>query len=298
MISRDQKIRLGGFLIIGFAVVITIIILLLGTRFTNRMDTYRIVFKDTSVIGVQVNSAVLFRGIRIGRIDSIEIDRNNINDIIIYISVNRGTPIKADHEAVFVLVGITGLRQIEIRGGTDEAPFLKSGDTIISGRTFLENVSERSDGLVYRVEQLLYNIIAITNTTNQARFDDILKNIDNILSESREPLLDTINNINAISSELNNISVTLAESLSNIISNIETITTDIAGMDLNNLISQIGNTTEKANSLIANLDSLIDNNTPEIIATINELKETVENLNVFSGRIARDPSLLLWRRRN
>jgi len=298
MISRDQKIRLGGFLIIGFAVISTIIILLLGTRFTNRMDTYRIVFKDTSVIGVQVNSAVLFRGIRIGRIDSIEIDRNNINDIIIYISVNRGTPIKADHEAVFVLVGITGLRQIEIRGGTDESPFLKSGDTIIAGRTFLENVSERSDGLIYRVEQLLHNITAITNTTNQARFDDILKNIDSILSDSREPLIDSINNINTITNELNNISITLAESLSNIISNIETITTDLANIDLNGMLSQLNETTKKASNLIENLDSLIDNNTPEIIATINELKETVENLNVFSGRIARDPSLLLWRRRN
>ena len=297
MITRDQKIRLGIFLIIGFSVVFAIIVTLLGTRFTNRMDTYRIVFEDTSVLGVQVNSAVLYRGIRIGRIDSIEIDRERINNIIIYISVNRGTPIKADQEAVFVMVGITGLRQIEIRGGTDSSPYLKPGDTIIAARTFFENVSDRTEVLVYRVERLLDNLIALTSRENQIHFDNILTRVEDILTASQDPIIETINNINLISKELATATTALADQISNIVTNVDSITSDLASMDLNSLITQINDSVLRAGKLLESLDSIVESNTPEINATIQELRSTIENLNEFSRIISRDPTRLLRRRR-
>ena len=297
MITRDQKIRLGMFLIIGFSVLFTIIATLLGTRFTNRMDVYRIVFEDTSVLGVQVNSAVLYRGIRIGRIDSIEIDSERINNIIIYISVNRGTPIKADQEAVFVMVGITGLRQIEIRGGTDESPYLKSGDTIIAGRTFFENVSDRTEVLVYRVERLLDNLISLTSRDNQAYFDSILSRVEGILADSQDPIIETVNNINTISKELAEATTTLSKQISNIVANVDSITTVIVNADLSSLITQINGSVLRANNLLENLDFIVENNTPEINATIQELRSTIENLNEFTRLISEDPSRLLWRRR-
>ena len=250
MITRDQKIRLGMFLIIGFSVIFAIIVTLLGTRFTNRMDTYRVVFEDTSVLGVQVNSAVLYRGIRIGRIDSIEIDRERINNIIIHISVNRGTPIKADQEAVFVMVGITGLRQIEIRGGTDDSQYLKSGDTIKAARTFFENVSDRTEVLVYRVERLLDNLISLTSRENQEHFDNILTRIDDILTISQDPIIETVNNINIISKELAEATTALTVQISNIVANVDSITTVIANTDLNSLITQINDSVLRASNLL------------------------------------------------
>ena len=297
MITRDQKIRLGMFLVIGFSVLFLIIALLLGTRFTNRMDRYRLVFEDTSVLGVQVNSAVLYRGIRIGRIDSIEIDRERINNIIIYISVNRGTPIKADQEAAFVMVGITGLRQIEIRGGTDESPYLKPGDTIRAARTFFENVSDRTEALVFRVEQLLDNLISLTSSENQDHFDKILTRVEDILTASQDPIIETVNNINTMSRELAEVTTTLAGQISNIITNVDSVMTDLAEMDLNALVTQINDTVLRASGLLESLNDLVETNTPDINATIQELRATIENLNEFTRVISEDPSRLLWRRR-
>ena len=297
MITRDQKIRLGMFLVIGFSVLFLIIALLLGTRFTNRMDTYRLVFEDTSVLGVQVNSAVLYRGIRIGRIDSIEIDRERVNNIIIYISVNRGTPIKADQEAAFVMVGITGLRQIEIRGGTDESPYLKPGDTIRAARTFFENVSDRTEALVFRVEKLLDNLISLTSSENQDHFYKILTRVEDILTASQNPIIEAVNNINTMSRELAEVTTTLAEQISNIITNVDTVISDLAEMDLNALITQINDSVLKAGVLLESLNDVVETNTPDINATIQELRATIENLNEFTRVISEDPSRLLWRRR-
>ena len=313
MVSRSQKVRLGFFLVIGFSILLFIVFILLGNRLTERRDYYNIVFEETSVFGLQIGSAVLYRGIRIGRVEDIQIDRNQISDIIVSISVAHGTPIKADQEATMVLVGITGLKQIEIRGGTNDSAFLRSGDTIQTGRTLMDDLSDRAEAMAYRIEHIMDNLIEFTGRENQERFTSILSNIDKMVTDSQASLTNTIVNINEITTELS-ISMTIAtdimekldyvmdqDRLYKIMTNTETITTRLAEVDysqIDSTITLLNESIQRATLMIARIDALVQRNSPDLTLIIEELRETLENLNEFSRIITEDPSILIRSRRH
>ena len=313
MITRSQKIRLSIFLIIGFTILFSILVLLVGTKIIEKRDQYNVVFEDTSVMGLQVGGAVLYRGIRIGRIENIQIDRNNVSDIIVSISVMRDTPIKADHEAILVLVGITGIKYIELRGGTNESEYLKSGDTIPTGRTVFDALSDRTEVLVHRIEMIMDNFIELTSRPNQDKIASILENTDSIIINTHDSLINTITNINEITAELAIASMIATDLLTkidkifdeeriyNIITNTETITNNLAEIDLaqiNRTIQLTNETIQRTQTTISRIDTFVLRSTPDFNAIIEELRETLENLSEFSRIITEDPSILIRSRRH
>jgi len=313
MVSKAQKARLAVFFIVGFVVLLSIFVLVLGSRITERRDTYYVVYEGTSVAGLQMGSAVLYHGIRIGRVEDIQIDRERIINVVVTISVQRGTPIKADQEAALVSVGITGLKQIEIRGGTDDSPFLKPGDTIPAGRTLFENIADRAEVLAHQFEQIMANIIEITNEANQERLASILASVDNIVSESQSSLIQTVANVGEITSEMAIATVAVtdamqkinellhSEEINNIIANTEIVTANMAKLDINsinNTITSLNESIQRATTTISRIDAVVHRSSPEINATILELRETIENLNEFSRLITDDPSMLIRSRRS
>ena len=312
MVSRAQKVRLAVFLIVGFSILFTILILLLGSKITEKRDFYQIVFEDTSVARLQIGSAVLYRGIRIGRVETIQIDRNRITDVVVSISILHETPIKADQEATLVTAGITGIKQIELRGGTNESPFLQPGDTIPTGRTLFDNLTDRAEALAYRVEQILDNLVEITNRPNQDKLSSILGNMDSIVSEAQGSMIDTVSNISDITAELSIAMVVITDILVkidhifdedkiyNIISNTETITTSMAEIDfsqVNTIVESMNGSIQRASQLISRIDTLVQRNSPDLNSIIEELRETLENLSEFSRIISDDPSILIRSRR-
>jgi phospholipid/cholesterol/gamma-HCH transport system substrate-binding protein len=308
MISRAQTIRLAFFFLVGFAILITIFILLLGAKLTEKRDFYKIEFDDTSVAGLQIGGAVLYRGIRIGRIEDIAIDRERITNIIVTISVKQDTPIKTDQVATLVMVGITGLKQIEITGGTDNAPFLAPGGSIQAGRSLFDNISQTAEVLTAKIESVIDNIIHITNKENQDRIDSILHSVDVMLSESHRPIINTMVYIEDITSELaiatvkaNNLLAKLdsaidEEQLANIITNAETISANLAQVDgtqITDMMERLTETINRTNILMTRVDGMVHKSSPDIVSTISELRETIENLNEFTRLITEDPSILL-----
>jgi phospholipid/cholesterol/gamma-HCH transport system substrate-binding protein len=308
MISRAQKIRLAVFFVIGFAVLLIVLVFLIGSKITEKRDSYVIVYQDTSVAGLQIGGPVLYRGIRIGRIDDIQIDRERIMNIIVHISVKRGTPIKADQVATMVNIGITGLKQIELSGGTDGAPFLRPGDKIIPGRSLFDNITDTAEVLTAKIEVIIDNIIAITSQQNQIYVESILKNVSEFLEESQQPLVSTISNIENITSELAIATVTAndmlakfnevfdADKITNIITNTETVTASLAEIDfekINTTIDSLNETLMRSNLLVTRVEAMVHKSSPDISASIEELREALENLNEFSRMIAEDPRILL-----
>jgi len=312
MVSRAQKIRLAVFFVIGFSILSTIIISLLGSKFTEKRDNYYISFENTSVAGLQIGGAVLYRGIRIGRIDDIQIDSERIQDIIVQVSVKRGTPIKADQVATMVNIGITGLKQIELSGGTNEAPFLQAGSRILAGRSLFDNITDTAEILTAKLEIIVDNIIEITNQQNQQKFANILANIDVVVGDSQRPLVNTVANIEKISAELAVAMVSArdmmdklnnalgADRVTRIAENTETVTNSLAQVDftqINVTMERLNDTINRTNLAMSRIDSLIQKNSSDLSAAIQELRESLENLNEFTRLISEEPSLLIRSRR-
>ncbi len=296
MVTKAQKLRLGIFIVVTSIIMVVFIVLVAGTKLMQKRDTYDIIYENTSINGLQVGGAVKYYGLNIGRVEEIVIDKDDINKVIVTISVKENTPLKEDVEATLVYVGITGLKQIEIFGGTNEAQLLKPGTFITAGKSALDSITGRAEILTVKIETIIDNIIQLTDQENQVKLENILTNVDEIIAENRESFQGTMSNLDSLTAEFTTlISETSAamNKLNLVLNNAEIITRDLSESNLKELVNNANSAVEKANTTFTLINSTVDNSQDDINDTIELLKETMEYLNEFSRQINENPALLL-----
>ena len=62
-----------------------------------------------SVSGLRTGSAVLFNGIRVGRVSGLGLDAHDLHKVVAAISVERAVPVRADTKVALAYQGLTGL---------------------------------------------------------------------------------------------------------------------------------------------------------------------------------------------
>jgi phospholipid/cholesterol/gamma-HCH transport system substrate-binding protein len=305
MVTKAQKFRLGIFITVISILMVMFLIMVAGTKIMEKRDTYYIRYKDSSVTGLQIGGPVKYRGIGIGRVDDISIDPENVADIIVTTSVKSGTPIKGDMKASLIPIGITGLVQVEITGGTQEADLLESGSFILSGLSTLESISGKAEVLANKFEILLNNLNNITKEENIKRLNNILANVDTIIDVNQSSISNTVSSLEAITDDFEQIAKntrsllerldTIMESgrVEKIVTNTEKITSELANSDLKQLMTDIHKLTIDANNAISHIDATHLESRQDLLDTIESLKETIDYLNDFSRQISEDPSLLI-----
>jgi phospholipid/cholesterol/gamma-HCH transport system substrate-binding protein len=88
-------------------------------------ETYAAYFAE-SVSGLNVKAAVKYRGVDVGYVREIELDRDNPEQVRLLLDIERGTPIKVDTVAVLATQGITGLVYLDLTGGRRDAAALEA----------------------------------------------------------------------------------------------------------------------------------------------------------------------------
>ncbi len=305
MVTKAQKFRLGIFITVISVLMVMFLIMVAGTKIMEKRDIYYIRYKDSSVTGLQIGGPVKYRGIGIGRVDEISIDPENITDIIVTASVKSGTPIKGDMKASLIPIGITGLVQVEITGGTQEAEMLESGSFILAGLSTLESISGKAEILANKFEILLNNLNNITNDENTKRLNNIIANVDTIIDANQSSISNTVSSLEAITEDFEQIAENTRSLLKKldaimgsgqveqIVTSTQKITSELAESDLKQLMADIHKLTIDADDAISHLDATHLESRQDLLDTIESLKETIDYLNDFSRQISEDPSLLI-----
>ncbi|MBN2018097.1 MAG: MCE family protein [Candidatus Cloacimonetes bacterium] len=288
MVSKSQKIRLGIFALVGIVFLVILVGIIVGSKLFDKKDFYFIAYKGQSVSGLNVGSAVQYHGIRVGRIEDLSIDKEDVTTVIVEISVKAGTPIKKDVKAVMAAVGITGLKQIELVGGDPREVNLKPGSYIQPGESTLDIITDKAQDIAEKVDEILRNIANIFNEETQeniqeavANTNNSLKNLNLILDENRAGLNESIQNIARISSEL-----------ADLLSTINDVTQQLDLDQFNATISNINTSVYDLTEAFNNINYTVLESRDDVVETIRLLKETMQNINEFSRMISENPSLL------
>lgn len=309
MVSNAQKFRLGIFIVVISFLLIIFLVMVAGNKLMEKRDTYYIRYEDTSVSGLRVGGPVKYHGISIGRVEDIKIDEEDVSNVIVVLSIKHGTPLKKDVKASLTPIGITGLLQIEISGGTNQADTAEPGSFIESGPSTFENITGKAEVITEKMEMLLNNLISITDAENQKKLQNILTNVDTLINNNVEPVSDVLVNLDKITSELAQISVNLNEAVAkvnsvlqtnkieNIVANTDTLTTRLAALDLVQLITDLDAAILQTKTTLANIDATHLESRQDILDTIEKLVETIDYLNDFARQISEDPSILLRSRK-
>lgn len=204
MVTRAQRIKLGIFLVTVASTVLVLFILFAGLSFEKRVHYYLDV---ESSIGLDADAPVTLRGVRVGSVEDIELGAEGFQNVKVTLGVRADVPIASDATAYLQTegVGVSGLKFVDITGGTPESPPLPPGSKIPVGKTTLERVAERAEDLVERANRVFADfervseaIRSVADSVDPQQVARIIRNIDRttgqlegVLRENRRNLRGT-----------------------------------------------------------------------------------------------------------
>jgi phospholipid/cholesterol/gamma-HCH transport system substrate-binding protein len=168
MITRAQKVRLGLFMTISTVLLVGTMVVLAGLELGRQRDTYTVRY-TTSMSGLEPGSSVKYNGVRVGSVDALRINREDVAEVIVTLSLEHGTPVKKDTKAVVNMAGITGLKFIELSGGTSGSGFVEPGGEILGGESTLDKLTGRAEAIAEKAELLLNQLNKAVSDENRER---------------------------------------------------------------------------------------------------------------------------------
>lgn len=195
----------------------TLIILLLGIVFwlgkygfeKKKYDEYTIYFKE-SISGLNLGSAIKYKGFAVGNVYEIKINPNNSEEIEINIVIDKGTPIKEDNYAVLGNLGITGLKYIELKGGSNDSKLLEAnpiGIKVIKSKTSdLTTLVDSTTDLTNELTIVLVQMKKLLADENINSISQILVKTQNSMNNMEQFSSYLVANEKKIDELLNNIS--------------------------------------------------------------------------------------------
>ena len=115
----------GAFvLLLGAVLIGGVLWIASGGTLQKKYDHY-LAIEDESVAGLNLNAPVKYNGVEVGKVSDIHLDPANPERVRLTFAIERGTPIKSDTVAVLKTQGLTGIANVELGGGSRDAPPLQ-----------------------------------------------------------------------------------------------------------------------------------------------------------------------------
>ncbi|MFC5585923.1 MlaD family protein [Nitratireductor kimnyeongensis] len=246
----------ANYVLVGFFTVLVILAAFgfvywsanIGDRGETAVLRFRI---PGSASGLSRGSAVLFNGVKVGDVRRVYLDLSNPSVAIADAEVDRLTPITHSTKADVGLAGLTGTANIELTGGDPREPNLF-------------DLAEERDA----VAEIQASPSAVTNLLQTAqslltRADNVVSQLEGFTKDARQPLTDTVKNVQRFSEALERNASGIDSFLANVSSLSETIS---------NVSGQLDSTLKAAEELIASVDR-------------DKISSMVTNFDEFSGRL-------------
>lgn len=165
-------VLLGMFLMVGFSYW------LLEPSDEEEVKKYCIYF-DESVLGLNFEAPVKYRGIEVGKVTKLKISEKNSQQVEVHVTVLKTTPIKTSTRAKLTSQGITGLSYINLTLGDNQAPLLtdkRDADypVIKTTPSFFETIEKSFGNVTTNLSKTLNGTQKLLNDENQKQISILL----------------------------------------------------------------------------------------------------------------------------
>lgn len=256
-----------------------------------------------SVSGLNVNAAVKYRGVQVGRVSEIEIDLINPERVKLLLDIIDGTPIKNDSIAVLSTLGVTGLAYVELSGGSKEAPLLQGHDgqlpEIITGPSLFVRLDTALTDLFVEFKNIASEIsgmsAAVKTVLNQNNMQAINTTLANMakLTETLNTQLGKLDSHIVYSKEILANTATMSKEFPNMVTNVSSSMSEIR-----NIVSTIGKTAETLDKAVAGTQQEVSRSATDTLVQMsqlfNELHRTTQALNRILQDTERNPNQFIF----
>ncbi len=276
METRANYVLIGAFTLAVIAGAFLFVLWLSGAARTPEHKTYRIVFTG-SVSGLTRGSSVLFNGLNVGAVRSIDFLEKDPSRVAAIVDVAGRTPIKTDTKARLELQGLTGVAAIALTGGAETTPSLEPGKdgappTIYAEPSQLQNLLETVQRLSVSAEGLIGKANKLLDE-NSASITDTLANADTF----SKALADNSSGVNAALKGVADLGRTLAPLTNKLQSLSDDVDNLVKAVDVDKVRGVVGNIDAFAATLARNQGS-VDSLLTDTAALAKKLNQTAGQL--------------------
>lgn len=272
-------------LITGFFVIILSIAVgwaaMWFSRSNIQFNAYLIATKE-SVGGLSSQSAVHYRGVNIGKVEEIEFNPADSQEILIHIAIDENVILKNTIYAQLGYQGVTGLAYIQLNDDGVGISALPKSVKIPMRRSLFDEVAVSGQELLSNVNQLAIKIQQLLDEDNRESISHTLKNVEQIT-----------NNFSTITGQLRPVMQSF---------------TDLSGQSgtlikrLDQLLAEVSTAVTKANKKEGIFDNLslsaqeLVNAIPELQSATYSISKSSRNLDRFLHHLEEHPQSLLFGR--
>jgi phospholipid/cholesterol/gamma-HCH transport system substrate-binding protein len=219
-----------------------------------------------NVGGLTESNPVFYRGLVVGKVNTIEILESNGKLLVEFALTERDLKIPNNTVASIFSDGLLGTKAINLLFG-DSKVMAESGDTLLPDlqSSITEEVTkqvlpikEKAEKLIVTVDSLIQSITLIFSTKSKNNLQHTLENMDNISSDFSGIVVDQKVRLRNISSNIESISKNLKdnnEALTGVIRNMKSITDSIAAANLVQTINQTNMAIKQTSEVLAKINS-------------------------------------------
>jgi len=292
-ITPSQQVRLGIFMVVGLVLLGLFAAIPLGLKLTDRYKKYIAYFKGESLSGLEQGTSVKFNGVPIGKVEKITYLPNDLSRVRVQMKVQEDFPMKKDMFATTDAMGITGLKYIEISGGSDSSALLKPGSEIPTKVSMIATITGKAEALAGKIEVLLNNLNRISNPDSLRSIKVVIDNMASITNEVKGFVGTVTPKVDRMASSGQEIISKMDSIATDVHSFTTTFSSNVSGAQLGQIMARIDSTAVSMKNLSDNLSLMIRQTREDFTVSLENIREASENANQLSKIVAENPSLLL-----
>jgi len=302
METRAHYVAVGAFVLVLTFLAFGTVLWLAGTQFTVEYTRYDIYF--SSVTGLSKGARVDYNGVPVGQVAAIELDSKNVEQIRVTIEVERTVAIKKDVRAEIQTNILSGVSNILLTRGNQEAEALKAqpGErypVIRARRSTLASIAARGPQLLEKLDDILAHLDDLLNDQNRQALADTLQNVRRLssdLADHTKVLGDALTNAETALATLNKLLADVDQSYVQPNGLKEQLTTSLT--DFDQLVKGLGSTNRDVQQTLQEARPGIRNFSSRTLADVGSLvgetRQLISGLTRLGSALERDPTRLLF----
>jgi len=290
-ISASQRARLGVFLVAGAALIAVFVAIPVGLRLTQRQKVFYAHFLGESISGLEQGADVKFRGVPVGKVTRIRYDRSDLSRVRVDVRVEHDFPLTEDMVGQIGGISITGIKHLELTGGSNSSPLRAEGTEIPTKQSVMATLTGKAEEIILKIEVLLNQLNDLTNPDSS--LGKILDNVAVITAEARGFVAEVRPKIEGSAGSFTSL-MTRIDSIS---ADVKVITGEarrtFSGQGFSNIVASIDSSARSIKQVSDDVSLVIRQSREDIMVAMENLREALENANELTKILAENPSLLI-----
>ena len=288
MTTKRTRIHVGIFAIATLALGALVLVTFGGFHVFAHKHHYVVDFDD--VLGLETGAGVYFNGIEVGSVDAIEVAPGDIAKVRIELSVKTDTPVHTDTVAFISMAGLTGLKTVDLKGGSMTTPALAPGGMLAAGQGTLDKLQRKAEQLADETDALMMRAAQIVDGAQR-----VMANLERATDPGPIIAITTAteNATRTLAGASRDVAAMIAEDRTALHASLDSVasaTKSASDLMANQVTALVGN----ASDLVVDLRGVVQGNRTEMQAALLDLRQASRSFKELAREVRDRPSRLLF----